>query len=97
MDTMSKFGKVRPHTTKSNGKGRGDTGILKLVCDHQCLLPLRFVQQAGWGHHFLPVCDCKEHPYFRMPSHIHESQYQMYMEQATTEQNEIVFCHKEIL
>ena len=93
MATMSKSIRTKPkiQVNKTYGRGRGKTEILELQCTHTCRKHYKFVQQAGWGHHFLPVCDCKENMYFQLPNHIDESQYEMYMELATTKKNILIF------
>ncbi len=78
MGTMSKSGNRWSHE-------------LKLVCDHKCRKPFRFVQQSGWDHHFLPLCDCKDHKYFVIPDYINKSQYRQYMRVATTNKNKVYF------
>lgn len=91
MGMMSKSGKAKIQTKVGYGNGRGKTSTLKLQCDHTCLEHFKFVQQAGWSHHFLPVCACKENPYFQLPKHIPSSQYEMYMLEAVSYKNQIIF------
>jgi hypothetical protein len=78
-------------TDMMSKSGRGDTKILKTVCDHICRERYKFIQQNGWPHHFLPLCGCKENAYFSIPGYVAESQYEMYMILATGNRNPIMF------
>ena len=79
-----------------SGKGKRTAKVLELICKGKCRQPYTFHQQTGWEHHFLPICSCKENPYFQIPDHIDKSQYRTYMKLATTEKNQLIFCYKGI-
>ncbi len=69
---------------------------MKLKCDSKCGEYFTFIQQSGWPHHFLPLCSCKSFSYIVIPSYIDKSQYRMFMKAATTKENKISYCYKEI-